>query len=182
MIPKLALNFSIDKDTTTEYLLDLFNKMRASKVIYVEVVIRNVTTLNEMEKFIGLFKKMRNSKHIDYTIWIEVGSDPMKAHELFLAANKLDKLVMGIASLTEITDLPNLLITMNNMSYPDIQEIMMFSDDRAMENSLKAINDIHAPEGMKRGLQRVIDDYAKIYSRLKQEPHLEEIQISSDQD
>jgi len=186
MIPKLALNFSVDKksldkETATDYVT-LFDRMRANKIIYVEIVLSGCTTLDEVKKFITLFKTMRNSKHIDYTIWLEVGSDPFKAHDLYVQANKVDRLVMGVASLTEITDIPNLLITMHHMTYPDIHDIMMLPDDKALEYSLKAINDINAPEGMKRGLSRVIEDYAKIHSRVLSAPDSSELLPSSDQD
>lgn len=174
MIPKLALNFIVNKDTTIDFPV-LFKQMRDSKIIYVEVILTDMDTLDEVKKFMALFKNMRNTKHIDYTIWIDVGADPNRAHDLYLQANKLDRLVMGVASLVDVDNIPNLLVYMNNMAHPSIHDLMLYTDPQSLKHSQQAIDHIHAPDGMKNGLKRVIDDYAKIYYRGLTEPHSEEL-------
>lgn len=181
MIPKLALNFLVNKKDTTDFI-SLFDKMRANKVIYVEVILSGCETLDDVKKFIALFKTMRNKQHIDYTIWLSVDGDPFKTHDLFVAANKLDRLVMGMHSFTDYTDVPNLIVNSNPSIYPNVHDLMMYTDEQALKSSVKAIDFINAPEGMKRGLKRVIEDHVKMYSRAILEPHSAELSTASDQE
>lgn len=159
MIPKLALNFTVSSDSTMDFI-SLFDRMRANKIIYVEVILNGITKLDEIIKFSDLFKKMRNTKHIDYTIWISAGSNPIETHELFLKAKASNNLIMGLVSPTEITDIPNLRTWVN--IYPDVHDLMLFNDEQTIELNERAKHDINAPEGMKRGLLRVIEDYMKM--------------------
>ncbi len=183
MIPKLVPNFLIDKDYSLNDLVYLSDKMRQTKIIYVEVILSGITNINELKPIVNAFKNMRNTKHIDFTIWLNA-IDPDASLLIFEEISKTERLVMGITTSNDINiPILNWFNYSNNLSFPDIHTMMSYDDEATMHHNEKAINCIHAPEGMIRGLKRVLDDYARLgLGREKLASHEPKSTIVSDQE
>lgn len=181
MIPKLSLNFKFDK--TTDMNFDtLFDKMRYHKIIYVEAIITGIDTLVELKKFDAIFKKMRITRCIDYTIWLDVGNDPFKAISIAKEASLTNRLIMGATTGFDIDSVPYGFNYTMNLQYPRFDDLCKMTDDQAIINTPKALELAHCPEGMRRGLQRVFDDCVKLYYHGPQEPDESEISTASVQE
>lgn len=184
MMPRLAINLVIDcKTFTAKELISHFDSLRYNKVIYTEVLLKNLTTVDEFKDLSAAFKLMRSSKHIDYTLWLEDIEDRTVLIDLLTKCVAIDRYVMGIVTTKTDNTEDVRFIVKSEHHFPASQSrdfseyshslMIAHEPEKVLKHSVANIDYICAPEGMQRGLRRVIDDYVKLYSNRKSNSDLE---------
>lgn len=195
MIPKIVLNFVVDAKTTpAKGLQSTLDVMKQAKVNYIQVLLKNIETVEQLIEYSQLFKKFRSARYVDYTIWvddhyesiaqvkpdvvaiIQAVREPSSPAQMVsekgkkavaVAAPYVDKLVAGIATKQEGIGY-KALETWNYYgleAYPDFTQLMSYNDEQLVEYNAEALKKMRAPQGMINGLERVLNDY-KIVPKL----------------
>lgn len=198
MTPKLLINFIVDaKITPAKDLQSLLDTMKQAKVFYIQVLLKNIETIEQLREYSQLFKKFRSAKYVDYTIWVDDGStaqvkpdvvemvrdirgmlhvEPTKEFKNVkknagtTIAAYIDTLVRGIATKQEDLEYKEFETWHYHgiEALPTFTQLMEYSEEQIMTYNFDALKIMKAPGGMKRGFERVLNDY-KTVPRLSQD-------------